>query len=86
MTIEEMKAHLTQIQNESFQTKILNAILTCYAEIKTLENDLVETQKVINQIIEIINSSTTQESAETVNPEEDAPVNEPAPQVPEEDK
>ena len=34
MTIEEMRDHLTQIQNESFQTKVLNSILTCYAEIK----------------------------------------------------
>ncbi len=40
MTIEEMRDKLTNIQNESSQTKILNAILTCYSEIKILEQKL----------------------------------------------
>ena len=79
MTIEEMRDHLTQIQNESFQTKVLNSILTCYAEIKAQENALVEMQKKINEIIIIL-------SAETNNAQEDTLVNEPTPQVPEEDK
>ena len=79
MTIEEMRDHLTQIQNESFQTKVLNSILTCYAEIKAQENALVEMQKKINEIIIIL-------SAETTNAQEDTLVNEPTPQVPEEDK
>ena len=87
MTIDEMKDQLTQIQNESSQTKILNAILTCYAEIKGLERGLIETQQAVNQIIKVLNNSEAKENiAETVNPEEDAPVNEPVPQVPEEDK
>ena len=79
MTIEEMRDHLTQIQNESFQTKVLNSILTCYAEIKAQENALVEMQKKINEIIIIL-------SAEMTNAQEDTLVNEPTPQVPEEDK
>ena len=79
MTIEEMRDHLTQIQNESFQTKVLNSILTCYAEIKTQENALIEMQKKINKIIGIL-------SAETANAQEDTLVNEPTPQVLEEDK
>lgn len=79
MTIEEMRDHLTQIQNESFQTKVLNSILTCYAEIKAQENALVEMQKKINEIIGILN-------AETTNAQEDALINEPDPQVSEEDK
>ena len=87
MTLDEMKDLLTQIQNESSQTKILNAILTCYAEIKGLERGLVKTQQAINQIIKVLNNSKAKENiAETVNPEEDAPVNESVPQVPEEDK
>lgn len=79
MTIEEMRDHLTQIQNESFQTKVLNSILTCYAEIKAQENALVEMQKKINEIIGILN-------AETTNAQEDALINEPVPQVFEENK
>ena len=79
MTIEEMRDHLTQIQNESFQTKVLNSILTCYAEIKAQENALVEMQKKINEIIGILNKETT-------NAQEDTLINEPDPQVSEEDK
>lgn len=88
MTIEEMKNHLTQIQNESVQTqtKMLNAILTSYAEIKNLEIKVIELQEKINEIITFLNKVTVKEDAETVNPEEDAPVNEPVPQVSEEDK
>lgn len=86
MTIEEMRDKLTNIQNESSQTKILNAILTCYSEIKILEQKLFQTQKIVNQIITLINNSTKREGAKTVNFQEDAPVNEPAPQVSEEDK
>ena len=86
MTIEEMRDKLTNIQNESSQTKILNAILTCYSEIKILEQKLFQTQKTVNQIITLINNSTKKEDAETVNPKEDALVNEPTPQVSEEDK
>lgn len=79
MTIEEMRDHLTQIQNESFQTKVLNSILTCYAEIKAQENALVEMQKKINEIISILNAKMT-------NVQEDTLVDEPEPRVPEEDK
>lgn len=86
MTIEEMRDKLTNIQNESSQTKILNAILTCYSEIKILEQKLFQTQKIVNQIITLINNSTKSEDAKTVNSQEDASVNEPAPQVSEEDK
>ena len=86
MTIEEMKNHLTQIQNESAQTKILNTILTSYAEIKNLEIKVMELQEKVNEIITFLNKVTVKEDAETINPEEDAPVDEPAPQVSEEDK
>lgn len=84
MTFEEMKQRLTSIQNDSAETKMLNSILICFAEIKNLEKGLVDTQNKINEIINALNS--TKESAETVNPEEDALVNEPTPQVSEEDK
>lgn len=87
MTIEEMKKYLSQIQNNSFENKILNVILTCYAEIKRLERGLIETQQAVNQILKVLNNSEAKENiAETTNSEEDAPVNEPAPRIPKEDK
>lgn len=78
MTIEEMRDHLTKIQNESFQTKILNAILTCYAETKNQEQAIVEMQNKINEIISILNSG--KKNAETVNFQSDALPEQPAPQ------
>ena len=38
MTIEEIQKYLTDIQNERFETKVLNAILTSFVEIKKLED------------------------------------------------
>lgn len=83
MTIEEMKKYLSQIQNNSFENKILNVILTCYAEIKEQQRAIVELQIKVNQIIKILNDKN---NAETTNSEEDAPVNESAPRIPKEDK
>lgn len=67
MTFEEMKQRLTSIQNDSAETKMLNSILICFAEIKNLEKGLVDTQNKINEIINALNS--TKENAETVNTE-----------------
>ena len=67
MTFEEMKQRLTNIQNDSAETKMLNSILICFAEIKNLEASLVDTQNKINEIVNILNS--TKENAETVNTE-----------------
>ena len=86
MTIDDMVKHLTNIQNQTFETKILNSILTCFAEIKNIEERLVETQNKVNELIAFLNNTTKQENAETINFEEGAPVDKPAPQVSEEDK
>lgn len=86
MTIDDMVKHLTNIQNQTFETKILNSILTCFAEIKNIEERLVETQNKVNELIAFLNNATKQENAETINSQEDAPINEPTPQVSEEDK
>lgn len=86
MTIDDMVKHLTNIQNQTFETKILNSILTCFAEIKNIEERLVETQNKVNELIAFLNNATKQENAETINSQEDATVNEPTPQVSEEDK
>lgn len=86
MTMDDMVKYLTNIQNQTFETKILNSILTCFAEIKNIEERLVETQNIVKELIAFLNNATKQEDAETINSQEDALVNEPAPQVSEEDK
>lgn len=71
MTKEEMQKYLTKIQEQSSQTKMLNAILACFNENKNLEKMIIEIQQKVNEIIEVINKK----NAETVNEEEDLIVN-----------
>ena len=51
MRLEDMNKLLTQISSESFQTKVLNVILTQYKEIKQLETRVNELQQKVNEII-----------------------------------
>ena len=67
MTREEMQKYLIKIQEQNPQTKMLNAILTCFDQIKNLEKLVIELQQKINEIIEFINKK----DAEPVNKEED---------------
>lgn len=67
MTREEMQKYLIKIQEQNPQTKMLNAILTCFDQIKSLEKLVIELQQKVNEIIEFINM----ENAEPVNEEED---------------
>lgn len=73
MTIEEMNNVLTKISSETFQTKVLNVLLTQYNEIKTLEKLVIELQEKVNEIIDGWNDK---ESAAPVQPEADALDNE----------
>lgn len=50
MTFEEMQSFLNGIQAEKTQTKIMNALLSCYQQVKTLENLVIELQEKVNQI------------------------------------
>ena len=71
MTREEMQKYLIKIQEQDPQTKMLNAILTCFDENKKLEKMIVELQQKVNEIIEFINKK----DAAPVNEEEDLIVN-----------
>lgn len=73
MSIEEMRQFLVKAQQQTIENKMLSAILTCYQNIKNLEDQVIDTQKKVNQIIRQLNPIT--ESAATVNQEEDAIVN-----------
>lgn len=37
MRVDDMQKYLTEISNDMVETKMLNAILTCFVEIKKLE-------------------------------------------------
>ena len=51
MSFEEMQEFLNSIQAQKTQTKMMNAILTCFQEVKILEKMVVELQKKVNEII-----------------------------------
>lgn len=51
MTFEDMQNFLNGIQAEKPQTKIMNAILSCYQEVKILEKMVIELQEKVNEII-----------------------------------
>lgn len=79
MNLESMRSFLIKTQEESFQTRVLNSILTCFEEIENIKVELKETREKVNEVIENWN-----ESAETVNDDiqedinvEDALENEP---------
>lgn len=56
MTFEEMQSFLSKIQAEKPQTKIMNALLSCYQEVKEHEKLIVELQKKVNEIAKNWNS------------------------------
>lgn len=68
MTFEEMQNFLSKIQSEKTETKIMNAILTCYQEIKQHEKMIIELQEKVNEIAKNWNTEIEGvEDAETVN-------------------
>lgn len=62
MDLENMRSFLIKTQQESFQTRVLNSILTCFEEIENIKVELNETREKVNEVIENWN-----ENAETVN-------------------
>ena len=69
MTTQEMQKYLSNLQNDRFQTKILNVILTIYAEQKQLEGLVIELQQKVNEIISNWNVEIEGENAEALNSE-----------------
>lgn len=62
MNLENMRSFLIKTQEESFQTRVLNSILTCFEEIENIKVELKETREKVNEVIENWN-----ENAETIN-------------------
>lgn len=69
MTFEDMQKFLNKVQQEKTETKIMNALLACYQQVKNLEAVVIELQKKVNEIIS--NWNTEIEGAAPVEQEED---------------
>lgn len=75
MNKENCHQLLSKIQAETFQTKILNIILTLNNQIEDLKIALIDTQQKMNEIIETVNQKEEKIDAEALNPDisEDSP-------------
>lgn len=75
MTFEEMQSFLSKIQAEKPQTKIMNALLSCYQEVKQHEKMIIEIQQKLNEIIKGWNEEVAdeeekkEENAAALNPD-----------------
>ena len=69
MTFEDMQKFLNKVQQEKTETKIMNALLACYQQVKNLEAVVIELQKKVNEIIS--NWNVEIEGAAPVKQEED---------------
>ena len=74
MTFEEMQSFLSKIQAEKPQTKIMNALLSCYQEVKEHEKLIIELQEKVNEIAKNWNSEIEgieeeEENAAALNPD-----------------
>lgn len=74
MTFEEMQSFLSKIQAEKPQTKIMNALLSCYQEVKQHEKLIIELQEKVNEIAKNWNSEIEgveeeEENAAALNPD-----------------
>ena len=67
MTFEEMQSFLSKIQAEKPQTKIMNALLSCYQEVKKKKKMIIEIQQKLNEIIKGWNEEVADEDAEEEN-------------------
>lgn len=72
MTFEEMQGFLNGIQAQKTETKIMNAILSCYQEVKQHEKLIIELQNKVNEIAKNWNEKIEGEiDAAPVQQEED---------------
>lgn len=78
MTFEEMQGFLSNVQAEQPETKIMNALLSCYQQVKQHEKMIIELQEKVNEIaknwnqeIEGVNNDGIEdaETAEALNPD-----------------
>lgn len=62
-----MQNFLNQVQADKAETKIMNAILSCYQEVKQHEKMIIEIQQKLNEIIKGWNEEVADEDAEEEN-------------------
>lgn len=81
MTFEDMQGFLNRIQAEKTETKIMNALLSVYQEVKEHERLIIEIQEKVNEIaknwnqeIEGVQDAEVRDAA-PVQQKEDAPNN-----------
>lgn len=81
MTFEDMQGFLNRIQAEKTETKIMNALLSVYQEVKEHERLIIEIQEKVNEIaknwnqeIEGVEDAEVRDAA-PVQQKEDAPNN-----------
>lgn len=72
MTFEDMQKFLNKVQQEKTETKIMNALLACYQQVKNLEAVVIELQKKVNEIIsnwniEIEGAAPVEQEEDTIN-------------------
>lgn len=72
MTTKEMQNFLQEISNNRFQTKVLNAILSCFELSKMNEKRIQKLEEKVNELISAYNKENGQvpaqeESAEALN-------------------
>lgn len=53
--LEQMRNYLIDIQNSTFQVKVLNLLYSLFEEVDSFKNHLVELEKKVNEIVEIVN-------------------------------
>ena len=53
--LEQMRNYLIDIQNSTFQVKILNLIYSLFEEVDSFKNHLVELEKKVNEIVGVVN-------------------------------
>ena len=70
MSIDEMRDYLISAQQQTLQNKILSAILTCFQYIADLQEQVVDTQKKVNEIIGEWNNKEKEQGAAALNEEE----------------
>lgn len=70
MTLDEFEKLLVEIQNNTFQAKILQAVYTLAKHVTTLGDAIVEVQNKLNQLITEMNELKEKQKEKEINEQE----------------
>ena len=62
--MEEIRQYINDIQKESYDYKVLSLLLFSCENIHKLEEEIINIQKKINQIVDVINSLREEKTEE----------------------